>query len=167
MIRTGIGYDIHQLVPGRRLILAGVEIPYERGLAGHSDADVVLHAIADALLGAAGLGDIGVHFPPSDPQWRDADSRDLLRRVGAMLAPDWTIVNIDASVIAEAPKIGPYREAMRAAVAAALDLDPRRVNIKGTTNEQLGAVGRGEGIAALAIALVAAREREDGERAAE
>lgn len=157
MIRTGIGYDVHPFSEGRRLVLGGVEIPAERGLAGHSDADVVLHAIADALLGAAGLGDIGLHFPPSEPRWRDADSRDLLRRVVELLGEQWVIANVDATVIAEWPRIGPHREAMRAAIAATLGIEPGRVNVKATTNEALGFIGRGEGIAALAIATLQQR----------
>lgn len=158
MIRTGIGYDVHPFAGGRRLVLGGVEIPAERGLAGYSDADVVLHAIADALLGAAGLGDIGLHFPPSDPRWRDVDSRDLLRRVADLLAERWTIANVDATVVAEWPRIGPHREAMRASIAGVLEIEPERVNVKATTNEALGFVGRGEGIAALAIATIRQRE---------
>ncbi|MDI3338905.1 MAG: 2-C-methyl-D-erythritol 2,4-cyclodiphosphate synthase [Sphaerobacter sp.] len=162
MIRTGIGYDVHPFASGRRLVLGGVAIPAERGLAGHSDADVLLHAIADALLGAAGLGDIGLHFPPSDPRWRDADSRDLLRWVAALLADRWIIANVDATVVAEEPRIGPYRAAMRAAIAAVLEIDPDRVNVKATTNETLGFVGRREGIAALAVATLSERAGPDG-----
>nr|WP_294084729.1 2-C-methyl-D-erythritol 2,4-cyclodiphosphate synthase [Sphaerobacter sp.] len=157
MIRTGIGYDVHPFAEGRRLVLGGVEIPAERGLAGHSDADVLLHAIADALLGAAGLGDIGLHFPPSEARWRDADSRDLLRRVVELLGEAWLIANVDATVVAESPRIGPYREAMRATIAATLGIEPERVNVKATTNEGLGFIGRVEGIAALAIATLQQR----------
>lgn len=154
MTRVGFGYDVHRFEAGRRLVLGGIEIPSPRGLAGHSDADVVLHAVMDALLGAAGLGDIGVHFPPTDEQWRDRSSIDLLRTVRDMLPPGWQIENVDATVVAEHPRIGPYREAMRQAMATALQLDVSRVNIKATTNEQLGFVGRGEGIAALACAAL-------------
>ncbi|MBX5445373.1 2-C-methyl-D-erythritol 2,4-cyclodiphosphate synthase [Sphaerobacter sp.] len=156
-MRTGIGYDVHPFAEGRRLVLGGVEIPAERGLAGHSDADVLLHAIADALLGAAGLGDIGLHFPPSEARWRDADSRDLLRRVVELLGEAWLIANVDATVVAESPRIGPYREAMRATIAATLGIEPERVNVKATTNEGLGFIGRVEGIAALAIATLQQR----------
>ena len=154
MIRTGIGYDVHPFADGRRLVLGGVEIPASRGLAGHSDADVLLHAVMDALLGAAALGDIGVHFPPSDPRWRGADSRDLLRRVRDLLGPGWTIANVDVTIIAEAPRLGSHREPMREAIAATLKIGVERVNIKATTNEGLGFVGREEGIAALAIATL-------------
>ena len=154
MIRTGIGYDVHPFAEGRRLVLGGVEIPAPRGLAGHSDADVLLHAIMDALLGAAAIGDIGVHFPPSDPRWRGADSRDLLRRVRELLGPGWTIANVDATIIAETPRLGPHREQMRDAIADALEIGVDRVNVKATTNEGLGFVGREEGIAALAIATL-------------
>jgi len=157
VIRTGIGYDVHPFAEGRRLVLGGVEIPAERGLAGHSDADVLLHAIADALLGAAGLGDIGLHFPPSEARWRDADSRDLLRRVVELLGEAWLIANVDATVVAESPRIGPYREAMRATIAATLGIEPERVNVKATTNEGLGFIGRVEGIVALAIATLQQR----------
>lgn len=156
-IRTGIGYDTHRLAPSRRLVLGGVEIPYHLGLLGHSDADVLLHAIADALLGAAALGDIGQHFPPTDPAFKDADSQDLLRRVLALLtAAGYAPLNLDATVIAEAPRLGPHIPAMRAAIAACLDLPETAIGVKATTNEGLGALGRGEGIAALATATIAA-----------
>jgi 2-C-methyl-D-erythritol 2,4-cyclodiphosphate synthase len=154
MSRVGFGYDVHPFTEGRRLILGGVEIPDQRGLDGHSDADVLLHAIADALLGAAGLGDIGTHFPPSDERWRDADSRDLLAQVGRLLAPHWVIVHIDATVIAENPRVNPYREAMRAAIAKTLGVPPNRINLKGKTNERLGFIGREEGICAIAVATL-------------
>jgi 2-C-methyl-D-erythritol 2,4-cyclodiphosphate synthase len=154
MTRVGLGYDVHRFAAGRPLVLGGVTIPWEQGLEGHSDADVLTHAIMDALLGAAGLGDIGVHFPPSDEQWRDARSLDLLEIVRNLLPDGWTIENIDATLLAEAPKIGPYREAMRATLAAALAIAPERLNIKATTNERMGVVGRGEGIAALASAAL-------------
>lgn len=155
--RCGIGYDVHRFSPdaGRALVLGGVRLPEGRGLAGHSDADVLLHAIADALLGAAALGDIGQHFPPDDARWRDADSRDLLARVRALIAAaGWVPVNVDATVVAEAPRIGPHVAAMRAAIAACLGLDVDAVGVKATTNEGMGFVGRGEGIAALAVATV-------------
>lgn len=154
MTRVGLGYDVHRFVSGRPLVLGGITIPWDQGLDGHSDADVLTHAIMDALLGAAGLGDIGVHFPPSDEQWRDARSLDLLVIVRDLLPDGWTIENIDATILAEAPKIGPYRESMRAALAGALEIAPERVNIKATTNERMGFVGRGEGIAALASAAL-------------
>ncbi len=154
--RTGIGYDVHPFAPGRRLVLGGVEIPHGAGLAGHSDADVLLHAIADALLGAAALGDIGDHFPPSDPRWQGLDSRRILEHVAALIRDaGYKPVNVDATVIAEAPRIGPHATAMRAAIAACLDLDIAAVGLKATTNEGMGFLGRGEGIAALAVATIA------------
>lgn len=159
MSRSGIGYDVHQLVPGRRLVLGGVEIPGDVGLDGHSDADVLLHAIMDALLGAAGLGDIGEHFPPSDERWRDVDSLDLLRRVADVLGSGWRIINIDATVVAEAPRLAPYKESMRQNIARVLQIDSEQVNIKATTNEGMGFVGRQEGIAALATAAIASQAR--------
>ena len=158
--RTGIGYDIHRFAPGRRLVLGGVEIPHELGLDGHSDADVLLHAIADAILGAAALGDIGQHFPPGDARFRDADSQDLLREsVRLARAAGWAPANIDATLLAEAPRIGPHVPLMRELIAACLGLRPDAVGVKATTNETLGAIGRREGIAALAVAtLYAVRE---------
>jgi 2-C-methyl-D-erythritol 2,4-cyclodiphosphate synthase len=153
-MRIGMGYDMHRLVAGRRLILGGVEIPLEKGLLGHSDADVLTHAICDALLGAAGLGDIGCHFPDTDPAWADIDSLKLLDKVRAMIRGDWVIANIDATVMAEEPKISPFREAMVSRLATALRLNPIQINIKATTLEGLGAVGRGEGIAAQCIVLL-------------
>jgi 2-C-methyl-D-erythritol 2,4-cyclodiphosphate synthase len=154
-LRIGQGYDVHPLRPGRRLVLGGVEIAYERGLAGHSDADVLLHAIMDALLGAAGLGDIGTHFPPSDECWRDVSSLDLLARVAALVGGDgWRTVNVDATVIAERPRLAPHVGAMRACISEGLAIPVEAVGIKATTNEGLGALGRGEGIAALAVALL-------------
>lgn len=158
-MRIGQGYDVHRLVPGRPLVLGGVEIPYERGLEGHSDADVVLHALGDAILGAAAAGDVGEHFPPSDERWRDADSADLLRRmVEIAAAKGYRVVNCDLTVIAEQPKIGPYREPMRQRIAELLDIDIDAVGLKATTHERLGALGRGEGIAALAVVLLAAAD---------
>mgnify|MGYP000854563716 CR=1 FL=1 len=159
-VRTGIGYDIHRFAPGRRLVLGGVEIPHDLGLDGHSDADVLLHAIADAILGAAALGDIGQHFPPGDPRFRDADSQDLLR-ASVRLARDagWAPANIDATLLAEAPRIGPHVPLMRERIAACAGLAPDAVGVKATTNEMLGAIGRREGVAALAVAtLYAVRE---------
>jgi 2-C-methyl-D-erythritol 2,4-cyclodiphosphate synthase len=149
---TGIGYDSHRLSPGRRLVLGGVEIPSEIGLAGHSDADVLTHAIIDALLGAAGLGDIGEHFPDSDERYRDADSIELLQTVlPRVTAQGLEVVNVDATVIMEHPKLGPHREAIRERLAGALGIAVGRVNVKATTGEGIGFVGRGEGVAALAV----------------
>ena len=154
-MRIGQGIDVHAFADGRRLVLAGVEVPHTRGLAGHSDADVLLHAIIDALLGAAGLGDIGGMFPPSDPQWRDAESLGLLAAAYARVrAVGLSVVNVDATVIAEAPRLAPYIEAMRAAIAGALELDVTLVSVKATTTDGLGFTGRGDGIAALAVVLL-------------
>lgn len=154
-IRVGQGFDVHALVPGRRLVLGGVEIPHERGLLGHSDADVLLHAITDAILGAAGLGDIGRLFPDSDAQFKDADSRALLRRAVQRAGEEgWKVGNVDATVIAERPKIGPHVPAMRACIAADCGIDAGAVNVKGKTSEKLGYAGRGEGIAAQAAVLL-------------
>ena len=153
--RVGQGFDVHALVPGRRLVIGGVEIPFERGLLGHSDADVLLHAITDAILGAAGLGDIGQLFPDSDERHRDADSRELLRLATQRVRDaGWRIENVDATVIAERPRIAPHVPAMRAAIADCTGLDPLAVSVKGKTTEKLGATGRGEGIAAQAVALL-------------
>lgn len=146
---------MHRLVEGRKCIICGVEIPYEQGLLGHSDADVALHALADALLGAAALGDIGKHFPDTDPRYKGADSRVLLRAVAGLLADKaYTIVNVDVTVIAQAPKMAPHIQAMRANIAADLGLDIDAVSVKATTTEHLGFTGRGEGIAAQAVALI-------------
>ena len=153
-MRIGQGFDVHALVTGRKLIVGGVEIPYERGLAGHSDADVLLHAVCDALLGAAALGDIGAHFPDTDPKYRDIDSRKLLREVTRLLgARGWKIVNIDATIIAQAPRMAPHIALMEERVRACLG-GACQVNIKAKTAEHLGALGREEGIAAQAIALI-------------
>ncbi len=157
-IRIGNGFDVHALVAGRRLVLGGVTIPYERGLEGHSDADVLLHAIADATLGALALGDIGTHFPDTDPRWKGADSRVLLRHVAAMAtARRYAVLNLDATIIAQAPKLAPHVPAMRANIAADLGCSVEQVSIKATTTERLGFAGRGEGIAALATVLLFAR----------
>jgi 2-C-methyl-D-erythritol 2,4-cyclodiphosphate synthase len=154
-MRVGIGFDVHVLAAGRKLVMGGVDIPFEKGLAGHSDADVLLHAITDALLGAAALGDIGRHFPDSDPRWKDADSRLLLRAAAARVREaGYRIVNIDATVIAQAPRIAAYVPAMVKNIAADLELSNSCVNVKGKTAERLGAIGRGEGIAAEAIAAI-------------
>jgi 2-C-methyl-D-erythritol 2,4-cyclodiphosphate synthase len=153
--RSGIGYDSHRFADGRRLVLGGVEIPGERGLSGHSDADVLTHAIIDALLGAAGLGDIGQHFPDTDERYRDADSLGLLGEVCAFLDEHgWSVRHLDASVVCDAPKLAPHRDEMRSRLAATAGLPPLDVNVKFTTNEGLGFIGRGEGVAALAIATV-------------
>ena len=155
--RVGIGYDIHRLVEGRPLVLGGVTIPAARGLLGHSDADVALHAIMDALLGAAGLGDIGQHFPPGDPAYQDADSRRLLALVRDLLARHgWRAVNLDCTIVAERPKIAPHVPAMRAAIGEALGLAGDRIGLKATTNEGIGSVGREEGIAAMAVVTLGA-----------
>jgi 2-C-methyl-D-erythritol 2,4-cyclodiphosphate synthase len=150
---VGIGYDSHRLADGRRLILGGVEIPHHRGLEGHSDADVLTHAVIDALLGAAGRGDIGEHFPDIDERYRDADSLGLLATtVTTVIATGMEIVNVDCTVVMETPKLSPHREAIRGSLAQTLGLPAGRVNVKATTGEGMGFVGRGEGIAALAIA---------------
>jgi len=152
---TGLGYDCHRLTAGRRLLLGGVEIPSERGLAGHSDSDVLSHAVIDALLGAAAMGDIGEHFPDTDERWRDADSIELLQAVVAMVGGrGLRIVNVDCTVIMEAPKLAPHRAAIAKRLAGALGLEITRVNVKATTGEGMGFVGRGEGVAALAVASV-------------
>jgi 2-C-methyl-D-erythritol 2,4-cyclodiphosphate synthase len=149
--RSGIGYDCHRLIEGRRLVIGGVEIPGELGLDGHSDSDVLSHAIIDALLGAAGLGDIGEHFPDTDERWRDADSIELLAAVVAMVADaGFAIENVDCTVIMEAPKLSPHRQEIRRRLAEATGLEMSRVNVKATTGERIGFVGRGEGVAALA-----------------
>ncbi len=152
-MRVGQGFDAHALVPGRRLVIGGVTIPYEKGLEGHSDADVLLHAVCDALLGAAGLGDIGRHFPDSDAAYKNADSRHLLREVRSKLAR-FKIVNIDATILAQAPRMAPHIARMTENIAADLGVGPGCVNIKATTTEHLGFVGRLEGIAAQAVALI-------------
>ncbi len=152
-MRVGQGFDVHALAEGRRLVIGGVTIAHARGLAGHSDADVLLHAICDALLGAAALGDIGRHFPDSDPQYAGADSRALLRAVRAKLGA-YRVVNVDATIIAQAPRMAPHVAAMIANIAADLAIDPRAVNVKATTTEGLGCTGRGEGIAAQAVVLL-------------
>ncbi|HZV54089.1 MAG TPA: 2-C-methyl-D-erythritol 2,4-cyclodiphosphate synthase [Rhodocyclaceae bacterium] len=154
-IRIGQGYDVHALVPGRKLILGGVEIPHPVGLLGHSDADALLHAITDAILGAAGLGDIGRLFPDSDERFRGADSRELLRgAMAAVRAAGWQVGNVDATVVAQAPKIAPFVTAMAANIAADLGIDLGSVNVKGKTHERLGFEGRQEGIVAQAVVLL-------------
>lgn len=154
-MRVGIGYDVHQLVPDRKLILGGVEIPWEKGLLGHSDADVLIHAVMDAVLGAAGLGDIGRHFPDTDPEFKGADSLVLLRRVQHLVAErGYKTNNVDAVIIAQQPKLAPYMDVMQKNIASALEIAADRVNIKATTTETLGFEGRGEGIAVQAIASI-------------
>jgi 2-C-methyl-D-erythritol 2,4-cyclodiphosphate synthase len=153
--RIGQGFDVHALVPGRKLMIGGVDIPFDQGLLGHSDGDVLLHAICDALLGAAGLGDIGRHFPDTDESLRGADSRGLMRSVGEQLgAAGLAIVNIDATIIAQAPRMAPHIGAMISNIAETLGISPAQVNVKAKTTERLGFTGRGEGIAAQAVALI-------------
>ncbi len=154
-LRVGLGYDVHRVKAGRPLVLGGVRFESEWGLDGHSDADVLLHAIGDALLGAAGLGDLGEHFPPGDALWKDASSVDLLARISQLLRERGaSIANVDAMLIAEAPRLAPHRAEMCANIARALGIEPDRVSGKATTNETLGAIGRREGLAAMAVALV-------------
>ena len=163
MIRTGIGIDSHRFEPGRALILGGVDIPNEEGLAGHSDADVLTHAVIDALLGAAAMGDIGQHFPNTDERFRNADSLDLLRAVVVSLEENgFRIVNVDATVMMERPQLAPYREAIREALAGALGVGLGGVNVKATTGERMGFVGRGEGAAAMAVATLDRPEERRG-----
>jgi 2-C-methyl-D-erythritol 2,4-cyclodiphosphate synthase len=160
LMRVGLGVDVHAFAAPddeRRLILGGVEIPFDRGLLGHSDADVLAHAVADAILGAAGLEDIGHYFPDTDERYRDADSIELLREVRRLIGESWDVANVDAVVICERPKIRDYREAMRKNLAAALSVEPSRVSVRGTTTERLGFTGRGEGIAAQAVCLLERR----------
>ena len=159
-MRIGQGYDVHRLVAERPLILGGIEIPYEKGLLGHSDADVLLHAISDALLGAAALGDIGTHFPDSDPAYRGADSAELLRAVGDLIrASGYEIGNIDSTVVCQAPKLAPHIGAMRARIAEVLALPVGAVSVKASTEEHMGFTGRGEGIAAHAVCLLTERTK--------
>ena len=154
-IRVGMGYDVHQLVEGRDLWMGGIRIEHSKGLLGHSDADVLLHAISDALLGAAGLGDIGTYFPDTDPAFKGADSLELLRKVGEEVRKaGFEIVNIDSIVMCERPKVNPHKDQMKANIARVLGLDVKQIGIKGTTTEKLGFTGRGEGIASQAIAMV-------------
>jgi 2-C-methyl-D-erythritol 2,4-cyclodiphosphate synthase len=154
-LRIGQGYDVHVFEAGDHVTLGGVHIPHSQGIRAHSDGDVLLHALCDALLGAAALGDIGMHFPDTDPRWRGADSRVFLRHIRELLAQrSFTVVNVDATVLAEAPKLGKHREAMRANIATDLDIDLARVNIKATTSEGAGFIGRREGLACHAIALI-------------
>lgn len=162
-MRIGHGYDVHRLVPGRRLVLGGVEIPWEKGLLGHSDADVLLHALMDAILGAAALGDIGKLFPDSDPAYEGADSLKLLRQVGERVAAaGWRLGNADCTVIAQAPKLAPHIPAMRENIALALGVGAERVSVKATTEERLGFTGSGEGVAAHAVCLLEANSQNAG-----
>ena len=154
-MRVGLGYDVHKLISGRKLILGGVTIPFEKGLFGHSDADVLVHSICDALLGAAGLGDIGLHFPDSDPEFKDISSIKLLEKTHKMLKENgFSVLNIDSIVFAEMPKILPFRDEMRKNIATAIAIDQNCVNVKATTTEGLGVIGKGEGIGAMCIALI-------------
>ncbi|HQW64115.1 MAG TPA: 2-C-methyl-D-erythritol 2,4-cyclodiphosphate synthase [Pseudomonadota bacterium] len=154
-MRIGHGYDVHAFGPGDHVTLGGQRVPHERGLVAHSDGDVLIHALCDAILGALALGDIGRHFPPGDPQWKDADSRVFLRRVAAMAgARGWRLGNADLTLIAEAPKLGPHATAIQANLAADLGVDADRIGVKATTHERLGALGRGEGLAAHAVVLL-------------
>ena len=154
-MQIGIGYDVHRLVPGRQLILGGVQIPFDKGLVGHSDADVLTHAICDALLGSVGLGDIGLHFPDTDSQYKDISSLKLLARTYKKVRQKgFAICNIDTIIFAETPKIGPYRKTMLENLSRALEVDPGCINIKATTTEGLGVIGKGEGIGAMCVVLV-------------
>ncbi|UCE54677.1 MAG: 2-C-methyl-D-erythritol 2,4-cyclodiphosphate synthase [Desulfobacterales bacterium] len=154
-MRAGIGYDVHPLVEKRKLILGGVEIPFEKGLKGHSDADVLMHAVCDALLGAAGLGDIGMHFPDTDPKYKDVSSIQLFIETFQMVQEKgFSVLNIDTIIFAEAPKLSPYRSAMQQNISSAIDLEPDRINIKATTTEGLGMIGKGEGIGAMCVAMI-------------
>ena len=162
-MRIGSGFDVHAFASGRPLVIGGVTIPHERGLAGHSDADVLLHAIADAILGALSLGDLGRHFPDTDPKWKGVDSRRLLREVAVMAgAQRYRIGNVDTTIVAQAPKVAPFVAAMRANIAADLGCDASLVSVKATTTERLGFTGREEGIAALATVLLVAMDAQTG-----
>ena len=157
-MRIGIGYEVHKLVTGRKLVLGGVVIPFEKGLLGHSDADVLVHAVCDALLGAAAMGDIGLHFPDSDPKFKNISSIKLLAETNAMVRGNgFTIGNIDTIIFAEAPKISPYRKMMQEKLASTVEVDPDCINIKATTTEGLGSIGKGEGIGAMSVALLEKR----------
>ena len=154
-MQIGIGYDVHRLVTGRQLILGGALIPFDKGLLGHSDADVLVHAVCDALLGSVGLGDIGLHFPDTDPQYKNISSLKLLAQTNEMVRQKgFTICNIDTTIFAEAPRIGPYRDTMQKNLAHAVEVDPGCINIKATTTEGLGIIGQGEGIGAMSVVLV-------------
>jgi len=161
-MRIGIGYDIHRLVTGRKLVLGGVTIPFEKGLIGHSDADVLVHALCDALLGAAGMGDIGSHFPDTDPKLKDIYSMMILARTSEMVSrKGFRIINLDSTIFADAPKLSPYRETMQINIAQTINIELDRVNIKATTFEGLGMIGKGEGIGAMSIALIQSRRKNE------
>lgn len=160
MTQVGWGYDTHRFARGRKLVLGGVEIPGAPGLLGHSDADALLHAVIDALLGAAGLGDIGTYFPDSDPRYRAASSVGLLRETAALLRPRFQVAHVDATVITEFPKLGPYKQRMRAKIARALEIPVANVNVKAKTNEGMGYIGKGEGLAAVAVATLARKKKK-------
>jgi len=154
-MRIGMGYDVHRLVEGRKLVLGGVTIPFDKGLLGHSDADVLVHAVCDALLGAAGLGDIGLHFPDTDQEYKDVSSIKILAKTYELISgKGFTIMNLDSTIFADAPKLSPYRDAMQRNVARAIEIEPDRVNVKATTFEGLGMIGKGEGIGAMCVALI-------------
>ncbi len=154
-MRIGMGYDVHRLVEGRKLVLGGVTIPFEKGLLGHSDADVLVHAVCDALLGAAGLGDIGLHFPDTDPEYKDVSSIKILAKTYELISgKGFTIMNLDSTIFADAPQLFPYRDAMQKNIARAIEIEPDRVNVKATTFEGLGMIGKGEGIGAMCVALI-------------
>jgi 2-C-methyl-D-erythritol 2,4-cyclodiphosphate synthase len=154
-MRIGIGYDIHRLVPGRKLVLGGVLIPFEKGLLGHSDADVLVHAVCDALLGAAGLGDIGLHFPDTDPEYKDISSLKILAKTYELVkSKNFKIMNLDSTIFADAPKVAPYREEMQNNISRTIEIEPECVNIKATTFEGLGMIGKGEGIGAVCVVLL-------------
>ena len=154
-MRIGMGYDVHRLVKGRNLVLGGVAIPFEKGLLGHSDADVLVHAVCDALLGAAGLGDIGIHFPDTDPKFKDISSIKILSKTIEMLnVKGFRVINLDATIMAEAPKLSPYKGEMQKNIARVIEIEPECVNVKATTLETLGMIGRGEGMAACCVALI-------------
>ncbi|MBJ22349.1 MAG: 2-C-methyl-D-erythritol 2,4-cyclodiphosphate synthase [bacterium] len=161
-MRIGQGFDVHQLVPGLRLVLGGIEIPHDKGLEGHSDGDALLHAVADAILGAIGAGDLGRHFPSSDERWRGVASDEILSRVVHLMdeAGD-RVRNVDATIVAQAPRLSPFQEAMHENLAGLLEVAPERVNVKVTSTDHLGAIGRGEGIAAMAVVLLERREEEE------
>ena len=161
-MRIGIGYDVHQLVTGRKLVLGGVAIPFEKGLFGHSDADVLIHAVCDALLGAAGLGDIGLHFPDTDPEYKDISSIKILVKTYKLVSSkNFKIINLDSTIFADAPKISPYREAMQKNIARTIEIEPECVNVKATTFEGLGMIGKGEGIGAICVVLIQSRNLEN------
>lgn len=159
-MRMGIGYDVHRLTQERKLVLGGVSIPFGKGLLGHSDADVLVHAVCDALLGAAGLGDIGMHFPDTDPQYKDISSLKILAKTYELVSDkNFKIMNLDSTIFADAPKLFPYREEMQKNIARTIEIDPECVNVKATTLEGLGMIGRGEGIGAMCVALIDLRNK--------